>query len=133
MMRRAADRVNSVQAPPACDNVPTMTAAVIHDLSVLKARLAPHLRGARTAIVFGSVARGEADEWSDLDLVIVADIRRPFLERYRDFEGIYEVWPRLDLLIYTPEEWSRMRAEGRAFIQHVLDEGTVVYEAPRAG
>jgi predicted nucleotidyltransferase len=110
-----------------------MTTAVLHDLSALKGRLAPHLRGARTAIVFGSVARGEADEWSDLDLVIVADTPRPFLERYRDFEGIYEVWPRLDLLIYTPEEFSRMRAEGRAFIQHVLDEGTVVYEASPAG
>lgn len=51
---------------------------------------------------------------------------------FRDFEAIHEVWPRLDLLVYTPEEFSRMRAEGRAFIQHVLDEGAVVYEASRA-
>jgi predicted nucleotidyltransferase len=110
-----------------------MTATVLHDLDTLKMRLAPHLGNARIAIVFGSVARGDADEWSDLDLMIVADTTRPFLERYRDFEGLYEVWPRLDLLIYTPEEFARMRAEGRAFIQHVLDEGTVVYEASRAG
>ena len=61
--------------------------AVIQDLAALKQRLAPYLRRARKAIVFGSVARGEADEWSDLDLVIVADTHRPFLERYLDSRG----------------------------------------------
>ncbi len=132
-MRRTDDLVNSSQPPCACDNIGRMKAAVIRDLDALQERLAPHLRNARIAIVFGSVARDEADEWSDLDLVIVADTTRPFLERYLDFEGIYGVWPRLDLLIYTPEEFTRMHAEGRAFIQHVLDEGTVVYEAGPAG
>ena len=112
---------------------PHMKRAIIQDLGTLKTRLVPHLPGAQLAVVFGSVARGDADEWSDLDLMIVADTTRPFLDRYRDFEGIYDVWPRLDLLIYTPEEFGRMRAEGRPFIQHVLDEGTVVYEAPLAG
>jgi predicted nucleotidyltransferase len=90
------------------------------------------ISSARTAIVFGSVARGAADEWSDLDLLIVADTRRPFLERYRDFEGIYEVWPRLDLLIYTPEEFAQMQAEGRPFLVHVLGEGVVIYETAAA-
>jgi len=81
-------------------------------------------------VVVGSVARGEADEWSDLDLVIIADTARPFLDRYLDFTGIYDVWPRLDLIIYTPGEFARMRAEGRAFIEHVEAEGVVVHEAP---
>jgi len=106
-----------------------MSPVVIQDLDALKQRLAPHLQRARKAIVFGSVARGDADEWSDLDLVIVADTPRPFLERYRDFEGIYDVWRRLDLLVYTPEEFSRMRAQGRAFIEHVLQTGVVIHEA----
>ena len=101
----------------------------IQDLEALKKHLAPYLQRARTAIVFGSVARGDADEWSDLDLVIVADTSRPFLERYRDFEGIYEVWRRLDLLVYTPEEFAEMQAEGRPFIEHVLREGAVIHEA----
>ena len=106
-----------------------MSPAVIQDLDALKQRLAPYLRGARKAIVFGSVARGDADEWSDLDIVIVTETRRPFLERYRDFEGIYDVWRRLDLLVYTPEEFTRMQAEGRPFIDHVLREGIVIHEA----
>ena len=106
-----------------------MSPLVIQDLEALKQRLAPHLRRARKAIVFGSVARGDADEWSDLDLVIVADTCRPFLERYRDFEGMYDVWRRLDLLVYTPAEFAEMQAQGRPFIEHVLREGVVVHEA----
>ena len=62
-------------------------------------------------------------------VVIVGDTPRPFFERYRDFAGIYDVWPRLDLLVYTPEEFERMRAEGRPFIEQVLAEGIVVHEA----
>ena len=77
-----------------------MRTAVIQDLDALRARLAPHLRRAIRAIVFGSVARGEADEWSDLDL-----------------------------LVYTPEELENLRAEGRCFIEQVLAEGVVVHEA----
>jgi len=106
-----------------------MGAVVIQDLEALRARLAPHLRRARRAIVFGSVARGEADEWSDLDLLVVADTTRPFFERWRDFAGLFDVWPRLDLLVYTPAELERLRAEGRAFIEHVLAAGVVVHEA----
>lgn len=105
------------------------TPAVIRDLDELRRRLAPYLTRARKAIVFGSVARGEADEWSDLDLVIVTDTDRPFFERHKDFTGIWDVWPQLDLLIYTPEEFERMRAEGRPFLEHVLAEGVVIHEA----
>ena len=110
-----------------------MTAALLQDLDELRRRLAPHLRRARKAIVFGSVARGTADEWSDLDLVVVAETPRPFLERYRDFQGIYDVWRRLDLLVYTPAEFADMQREGRPFIDHVLREGVVIHEAEPAG
>lgn len=105
-----------------------MNALVLRDVEGLKQHLAPHLRRARRAIVFGSVARGEADEWSDLDLVVIAETDRPFLERHRDFAGLYDVWPRLDLLIYTPAEVEQMRAEENPFIEHVLAEGVVVHE-----
>jgi predicted nucleotidyltransferase len=36
-----------------------MSGALIQNLDALRQRLAPHLRHARKAIVFGSVARGE--------------------------------------------------------------------------
>lgn len=84
---------------------------------------------ARKAVVFGSYARGEADEYSDLDLIIVADTETPFLERFRDYTGIYKIWRKgLDMLIYTPNELERMQREENPFITHALSEGVVIYE-----
>ena len=101
---------------------------LLQDLDELRQRLAPHLMRARKVIVFGSVARGDADAGSDLDLIIVADTARPFFERFKDFAGLYDVWPRLDLLIYTPEEFARMVAEERPLITQALEEGVVLHE-----
>jgi predicted nucleotidyltransferase len=106
-----------------------MNRPVILDFEALARRLRPHVAHARRAIVFGSVARGEADAGSDLDLVIVAETSRPFFERFRDFAGLWDVWPRLDLLIYTPAEFQQMQAEDNPFIEQVLAEGRVIHEA----
>ena len=76
--------------------------------------------------MFGSVARGEADEWSDLDLIVIADTDRAFFERFRDFCGLYEVWPRLDLLVYTSAEFERMVDEENPFLLRALEEGVDV-------
>ena len=76
--------------------------------------------------MFGSVARGEADEWSDLDLIVIADTDKTFFERFRDFDGLYEVWPRLDLLVYTSAEFERMVDEGNPFLLRVIEEGVEV-------
>jgi uncharacterized protein len=109
--------------------------SLLQDRAELQRRLAPHLGGALKAIVFGSVARGEADAWSDLDLLIVADTRRPFFERFKDFAGIYDVWPRLDLLVYTPDEFEEMVEGENPLVLQALGEGFVVRESSqgRAG
>jgi predicted nucleotidyltransferase len=101
---------------------------LLRDLGELRRRLTPHVSRACKVIVFGSVARGDADAWSDLDLIIVADTTRPFFERFKDFAGLYDVWPRLDLLVYTPEEFQQMVAEDRPLISQALREGVVLYE-----
>lgn len=106
-----------------------MSGLLLHDLDELRRQLAPHLRGSLKAILFGSVARGESDAWSDLDLIVVARTTRPFLERFKDFTGLYRVWPRLDLLIYTPEEFEQMVAEENPLVAQALREGVVVHQA----
>ena len=66
----------------------------------------------KQAIIFGSIARGEQTKHSDLDLIVVQDTKKHFLDRY---EGILRDIYRMikgrgvDLLIYTPEEFDRMR------------------------
>jgi predicted nucleotidyltransferase len=106
-----------------------MARPVLCDLDDLRRRIAPHVRRARKVIAFGSVARGEADAWSDLDLIVVADTTRPFFERFKDFAGLYEVWPRLDLLVYTREEFARMIDEENPLVRRALEEGVVLHEA----
>ena len=73
---------------------------------------------ATKAIVFGSYARGQADEYSDLDLIIVADTDRPFFKRDTEYSAICEVWRKgLDMLIYTPDELSQMASEHNRFVE----------------
>jgi predicted nucleotidyltransferase len=107
-----------------------MAGLVLSDLDALRQCMAPHVGRARRVIAFGSVARGQADPGSDLDLMIIADTDRPFFERFKDFAGLYEIWPRLDLLIYTPEEFARKVAEENPLILQALEEGVVLHEAP---
>ena len=57
---------------------------------------------------------------------MIADTDRTFFERFRDFAGLYEVWPRLDLLVYTSSEFERMVDEENPFLLRVLEEGVDV-------
>ncbi len=98
----------------------------------LRVTLAPLLRGrsVQQVILFGSRARGEADEFSDTDLLIVAETGRPFPERCKDFMDLLRAIPTaVEMLIYTPEEFRRMREERRPFLTTALEEGIIVYEA----
>jgi uncharacterized protein len=82
------------------------------------------------AIVFGSIARGEATRHSDLDLLLIQPDEKPFLDRYEGIlsEIIQAVPGRdVDLLIYTPQELSQMAQ--RRWIVNVLKEGKTIYES----
>lgn len=81
------------------------------------------------AIVFGSLARGEASRRSDLDLIVVMDTEQRFLDRYDVLLApLARAFPErmLDLLIYTPEELERLAS--RRFIARALREGQTIYE-----
>lgn len=105
-----------------------MASLDLQDFDELKRRVAPHVQRALRVVAFGSVARHECDAWSDLDLLIVAETDRPFLECFKDFAGLYDVWPRLDLLIYTPAELERMVAEENPIVMQALREGVVLHQ-----
>lgn len=86
--------------------------------------------GARRAILFGSYARGDADEYSDIDLAIIKDTDLPFLDRYTDFRALFRVTRKaIQVLVYTPEEFTSMQAAGNPFILNVIEDGVVIYEA----
>jgi len=81
------------------------------------------------AIVFGSLARGEASRHSDVDLLVVQHTDKRFLERYdgllRDITQMV-IGRDVDLLIYTPQELAQLAH--RPLIVAALREGKVIYE-----
>jgi len=84
------------------------------------------------AILFGSSARGDRCRRSDIDLIVIQETTKRFLDRYEGIlADVYLALPgyEIDLLIYTPEEMQFM-AE-RPFIQRALSEGVVVYESSK--
>ena len=87
--------------------------------------------GAKKAILFGSYARGDADEYSDIDLIIIAESKRPFVERFKDFSDLWKVSPikAIDVLVYTPQEFKEMYEQENPFIVRAVEEGKVIYEA----
>ena len=84
--------------------------------------------GAEKAILFGSSAREEADRWSDIDLIVIKRTDRRFLDRLADIIDIIQPDFALDVLVYTPEEFERMLAEGNPFLTRAVEEGRVIYE-----
>ena len=78
--------------------------------------------GVNEAYLFGSWGRGDADEASDIDVIVVAPSMRPFVDRFRDYPDVWRDAPTgIDLLIYTPEEFATQRRDNR-FVRHVLRE-----------
>ncbi|MBC8521870.1 MAG: nucleotidyltransferase domain-containing protein [Methanomicrobia archaeon] len=78
-------------------------------------------------ILFGSQVSGEADENSDVDLIVVGDefkykspLKRP-AALYLDWTMDYPV----DFLCYTPEEFEEKRKEV-SIVRQAIKEGVVI-------
>ena len=82
-------------------------------------------------ILFGSHARRDPDEYSDLDLVVIKETEERFLDRLKRVYELVRPTFAMDLLVYTPEEFARMKEEGNPLIERVCEEGVVVYEKAR--
>ena len=84
------------------------------------------------AILFGSMATGDASRRSDVDLVLIMETEKRFIDRYQGIlQEITLAIPgrSVDLLIYTPDELEAIK--DRAFIRRILTEGIVVYESAK--
>jgi predicted nucleotidyltransferase len=85
--------------------------------------------GAERAIVFGSWARGEADGYSDLDLLVVLQTDLPRFERGKLLSAVLDAIPiPVDLLVYTPEEFARGTARGFEVFDAIAREGVTIHE-----
>jgi predicted nucleotidyltransferase len=86
----------------------------------------------RQIILFGSRARGDEKDTSDVDLFIIHDGRSSDREVRRQIERL--LWGRrfgVDLIVRTPVEVARNVHDGNPFYtRHIFTEGRVLYERP---
>ena len=83
---------------------------------------------AEQVILFGSYARGEAGEHSDVDLMIIAESDLPRFKRSRELYKLFRPYPfGMDLIVYTPQEIEKGKQYSASFVSTVLQEGKVLY------
>ena len=78
--------------------------------------------------LFGSWARGEQDELSDIDLVMIQKTEAHFFERLREVARVLPLnLGGVDILVYTPREFEKMREAGNVFAALIEEEGQLIY------
>ncbi len=84
--------------------------------------------GPERIILFGSAARGDADEYSDIDIIVIKRTDTRFVLRLVEAGSYISLSLRVDVFVYTPEEFQAMIEEENPFIENVLRDGIVIYE-----
>lgn len=80
-------------------------------------------------ILFGSLARGDTHEHSDIDLIIVKDTDASYGERVKALSPwIRDVPVGADIVIYTPEEYENGKKARWGLVRDVEHDGKVLYE-----
>lgn len=80
-------------------------------------------------ILFGSYAYGQPTKDSDLDLLVIMPFEcSPHQQAFRIRLNIDPPLP-LDLLVRTPEHVAERLSEGDFFMQEIVGQGKVLYEA----
>jgi predicted nucleotidyltransferase len=77
--------------------------------------------------LFGSVARKEADPYSDIDIIIVYQTQKRFLDRIEELYQRWNIDRTVDILAYTPEEYEVILKESD-FVREAVEKGRVIYE-----
>ena len=66
-------------------------------------------------ILFGSLAQGDVHEWSDIDLAIVKDTPRRFIDRIGEVLRLVDSDLAFNAVVYTPDEVTQMQANDHSF------------------
>jgi predicted nucleotidyltransferase len=82
-------------------------------------------------VLFGSYARGEATEDSDVDLLVVMQHDGDAVEQALEIRRrIDRAFP-LDLIVKGPQETRKRLRQNDAFVSSIFEAGKILYERPR--
>lgn len=84
-------------------------------------------------ILFGSYHEGTYDKYSDIDLVVIKRTNKPFLERLKEIIKFLDIPIKVDVLVYTPEEWSLLEKQKNILVEIVNSKGDLLYEKQYSG
>lgn len=79
-------------------------------------------------ILYGSYAKGNYTETSDIDVVVISDdfVNMDYWERINVLsDSIYEIFALIEAVAMTPEEWEK----GDSFICDYAKDGEVLFAA----
>jgi len=81
----------------------------------------------KCVILFGSYARGDFTESSDIDLCVIAE-RLPEDElRRRTLVGFYNT-PKITAIGFYPQEFINFLKKKRCFVYDIISDGVIVYD-----
>ena len=78
-------------------------------------------------ILFGSITRQDWDEESDVDIIVVYNTDKPFLDRLKELYVSWDIPKAVDILAYTPSEYDAMLVNNY-FLKHAVAGGEMIYE-----
>lgn len=82
-------------------------------------------------ILFGSCANKTQKEHSDVDLFIIKNSEKRFIDRVHELLCMLEYDVPLDVVVYTSEEFNKALNSSDGLVKEILKKGVVLYE--RAG
>gem|GEM_PF-313184 len=82
-------------------------------------------------ILFGTLATGMINEWSDIDLIVVEKTALPFFQRLRKVHKLLRPKVGIDIMVYTPEEFGQLCKDRPFFREEIVEKGKVIYEHGR--
>lgn len=78
-------------------------------------------------ILFGSLANGNIHEWSDIDLAVVKDTPKRFIDRVGELLSLIRPTVSLNIFVYTPNEIKDMEKNKNYFwLDEVVNKGKIL-------
>lgn len=84
--------------------------------------LKERLPGLSSLVLYGSFAKGENDETSDIDLLAISPSAEKLDMRLSELLG-----KETSLIVFTPSEWKEQAEKNKAFYIDVITEGIVLF------